>query len=312
MTAHAERRDAPHGRPSPAGAGASAGRVTARVRARWRRTPWTLRLSGAGVALVLLVAAWPGPLAGAFGHGDPHLCVLADSAAGPRAGHPFGFDAQGCDLYANVVWGTRDSVLIGLLVTLGTLVVAVALGSLAAYRRGWVDVVVSRGIDVMLGFPALVGMVVLLNTVDERGVVVVAGVITVFSWPAMTVLMRASALEHVDATYVRAARGMGAGTWWVLTRHVVPNAVAPVLVVASLAVGANITAESALTFLGVGLQQPAVSWGIQLAQAQTGFRQAPHLLWAPAGFLSFTVLVFVTFGEGVRHHLDPRRTGRHR
>ncbi|WP_159618403.1 ABC transporter permease [Ruania rhizosphaerae] len=270
-----------------------------------RRTPWWLVLPALPVALILVVAIAPGPFAGIFGNGDPRVCDLANSRADPRPGHPFGFDVQGCDLWANVVWGTRSSVLIGILVTLGVLIIAIVLGTLAAYFRRWVDMLVSRSLDIVLGFPALVGMVVVLTTIGQRNAFTVSAVLILFGWPGMTRVMRGSALAVVDRDYADAARGYGASSWRVMWRHVVPNAIAPVLVLASLAVGTMITAESALTFLGIGLQQPAISWGVQLNSAQAGFRQHLHLLLAPALFLSVTVLSFVVFGEAIRRRLDP-------
>jgi len=256
--------------------------------------------------LVLVVAAFPGAFAGWFGHGDPRVCTLRDSGAPPRSGHPFGFDTQGCDLYANVVYGTRSSVAIGLVVTAGCVVVAVALGCLAAYYRGIVDGVISRTMDVFFGFPSLVGMVVILNTIPERNVLVVSAVLVLFAWPGMTRIMRSSALAVVELDYVKAARGLGAGPLRVIVRHVLPNSFAPILVVASLGIGGIITAESALTFLGVGLRAPSISWGVQLNLAQDAFRSDPHLLLFPALFLTLTVLAFVTLGDALRDAFDPR------
>ena len=134
------------------------------------------------VLLVLLVAAVPG----LFTRTDPRACDLDNSGLGPVAGHPFGFDIQGCDLYSNVVYGTRSSVTIGFTVTAGCVLIALVLGCLAAYYRGAVDTVVSRTMDIFFGFPALVGQVVILNTLHQRNVVVVSAVLILFAWPAMT------------------------------------------------------------------------------------------------------------------------------
>lgn len=258
------------------------------------------------VALILLVAAFPALFAGWFGNGDPRACDLTRSREGPQPGHPFGFDLQGCDLYANVVHGTRSSVLIGLLVTLGCVVIAIVLGTLAAYYRGIADILISRTMDIIFGFPSLVGMVVILTAVPQRNAYTVSAVLILFSWPGLTRLMRGSALACVDLDYVRAAAGMGARGLRTMIRHVVPNSVTPLLVLASLSIGGVITAESALTFLGVGLRTPAISWGVQLNLAQDSFRNDPHLLLFPALFLSFTVLAFVLLGDALRQVLDPK------
>jgi len=258
------------------------------------------------VAMVLLIAAFPALFAGWFGHGDPRECNLRSSGQGPQPGHPFGFDIQGCDLYANVVYGTRSSVSIGLLVTGGCVIVAVVLGSLAAYYRGFVDTLVSRTMDIFFGFPALVGQVVILNTLQRRDPFVVSAVLIFFFWPGFTRLMRGSALSTVDLDYVKAASGVGASPLRVIVRHVLPNSIAPIMVLTSLSVGAMITAESALTFLGVGLRTPSISWGVQLNLAQDQFRTHLHLLLFPSLFLTITVLAFVLLGDALRDALDPR------
>jgi oligopeptide transport system permease protein len=254
------------------------------------------------VVLILIVAAVPG----LFAHTDPRACDLGNSGTGPIAGHPFGFDIQGCDLYSNVVHGTRSSVTIGFTVTAGCVLIALVLGCLAAYYRGAVDALISRTMDIFFGFPALVGQVVILNTLHKRNVVVVSAVLILFAWPAMTRLMRSAALATVDLDFVKAARGLGAGPVRVIARHVLPNSFAPILAVASLGVGGMITAESALTFLGVGLRAPSISWGVQLNQAQDSFRDHPHLLLFPSLFLSVTVLSFVMLGDALRDTFDPR------
>ncbi|MFC7625573.1 ABC transporter permease [Microlunatus sp. GCM10028923] len=264
-------------------------------------------IPAAVVGCILIIAAVPDFFAGWFGHPDPRACDLSRGRQGPQPGHPFGFDLQGCDLYANVIHGTRSSVLIGLLVTLGCVLIAVVLGSVAAYYRGWLDVIISRAMDIIFGFPSLVGMVVILTTLQRRDVAVVSAVLILFGWPGLTRLMRGSALGCVELGYVRAAAGLGASGPRVIIRHVLPNAITPVLVLASLNIGGVITAESALTFLGVGLKTPAISWGVQLNVAQDGFRSDPHLLLFPAAFLSITVLAFVLLGDALRHALDPKQ-----
>jgi len=268
-------------------------------------TPRVL-LPASVVALVLVVAAFPGWFAGWFGHGDPRTCDLANSRGGPTSGHPFGFDIQGCDLYANVVYGTRPSVFIGLAVTAGTVIIAVVLGCAAAYFGGLVDSAVSRTMDVFFGFPVLVGQVVILSTIEARNAFVVAGVLILFFWPYTTRLMRSAALATVSLGYVQAARGVGASPWRVIIRHVLPNSSGPVLAVVGIGIGAMITAESALTFLGVGLRQPTISWGVQLNTARDAFRADPHLLLFPSLFLTVTVLAFVLLGDALRDVFDPR------
>lgn len=258
------------------------------------------------VLLICAVAVFPQAFAGWFGHGDPRQCLLSHSRGVPESGHPFGFDLQGCDLYANVVYGTRASLLIALLVTASALVVAVTLGGVAGYFRGATDAVISRVMDVFFGFPALVGMIILLNTISTRSVWTVSAVLALFAWPSLTRVFRASVLSTSTMDYVVAAREIGAGHLRILARHVVPNSIGPLAAIVSLSVGGIVTAESGLTFLGVGLKSPTISWGVQLNLAQRYFSTDLHLLLFPALFLTVTVLAFVMLGDGLRDALDPK------
>lgn len=261
---------------------------------------------GAFVLLFCLMAVAPGAFAGWFGHGDPHRCDVTYSSAGPTSGHPFGFDTQGCDLFSNVVYGARSSLSVGLLTTAGALLVALVLGAIGGYFRGVPDICVGRVTDVFFGFPALVGMIVVLETFDVHNVFSVSLALALFTWPMMTRVMRASVLETMNLGYVTAARALGAGAWRVIRRHVLPNAIGSLAVLASLNIGAVITAEAALTFLGVGLQAPDISWGVQLNTSQHDFTTHLHLLLFPSAFLTAAVLSFVLLGDALRDALDPK------
>jgi oligopeptide transport system permease protein len=262
-------------------------------------------LPAAVVLLLCLIAAAPAAFSGWFGHGDPTVCSLANSGLGPRSGHPFGFDIQGCDLYSNVIYGAQDSISIGLLTTAFTLIVAVVLGSLSGYCGGLVDGVISRVMDVFFGFPTLVGMIVVLEMFTVHSVLSVSLVLTLFSWPILTRVMRSAVLSNRSLDYVTAARELGSGPLRILARHVIPNSLTPVAVLASLNIAGVITAESSLTFLGVGLKAPSISWGVQLNSAQQYFTVHLNLLLFPALFLSVTVLSFVLLGDCLRDAFDP-------
>jgi oligopeptide transport system permease protein len=281
------------------------GRFLADVRADLIRRPLFI-LSSLIVLSVLAMVIAPAPFAGLFGHGDPHLCHLADSDGGPASGHPFGFDVQGCDLYANVIYGARPTVTIGLLVTASSFLLAVALGSAAGYLGGVVDTVIGRLADVFFGFPFLLGALVILTVTPDRNVFTVSLVLVLFGWPAMTRLMRSTVLDQARRDYVTAARSLGASDLRIVRRHILPNALAPVIVYATITVGAVMVAEATLTFIGVGLQAPAISWGLQLAAAQHQFLQQPRLLVFPGLFLGVTVLGFIALGDTLRDALDPR------
>lgn len=269
----------------------------------WRPT---FSIPFAIVILFCVMAAFPQLFAGWFGHGDPNSCNIADSGVGPRSGHPFGFDIQGCDLYANVIYGARNSISIGLLTTAIMLLIAVLVGSIAGYFRGIVDALISRTMDVFFGFPTLVGMIVVLEAFPVHNVLSVSLVLAIFSWPIMTRVMRGSVIATRDLDFIAAARGLGVSNMRILSRHVIPNSIGSVAVLTSLSVGGVITAESGLTFLGVGLKAPSISWGVQLASAQQYFQQHLNLLIFPSLFLSVAVLSLVMMGDTMRDVLDPR------
>lgn len=259
------------------------------------------------LGLILAIAAFPAPFAGLFGNGDPRACDLANSSQSPSPGHPFGMDVQGCDLWANVMYGARPSITIGLTVTIVAVVIAIVLGSLAGYVGGIVDTLFGRISDIFYGFPFIVAAIVILKMLNSRSVFTVAMVLSIFSWPFMARLMRATVLEKKNAEYVQAAKALGASNLRIMAKHILPNAVSPVIVMASLGIGGTIAGEAGLTFLGVGLQAPTISWGLQLNTAQSYFLDYPHLLIFPALVLSLTVLSFTLIGDAVQDALDPKR-----
>ena len=261
--------------------------------------------SGMLVILVFLAIA-PGLVAGIFGHGDPRACDLSRSAQPPSSGHPFGLDLQGCDVFAQVIFGTRASLTVGLCCTVIALGIGLIIGTLAGFIGGWLDMLLARVTDVFLGFPFLLGAIVVLNSLGGRSVWTVALVLALFSWPTMARLVRTSVRATRDAEYVQAAQAMGLPTRRVVGRYVLPNAIGPVLAVATLTVGGVIVAESTLTFLGLGLRSPSISWGLQLATAQSRFQQAPHTLIFPAIFLAVTVLSLITLGDVLRDAVNPK------
>lgn len=258
------------------------------------------------LALLALIALLPGPIAGIFGQPDPRACNLADSALEPGGAHVFGTDLQGCDIFANVVYGTQTSLFIGLLTTVLCLAIAMVLGTLAGYYGGVADRIVARLTDVFLGFPFLLGAIVVLNSIGARSPVTVSLVIAFFSWPTLARLVRSSVRTVRSAEYVQAASAMGLRDRHILLGHVVPNSLGPVLAIATTMVGSVIVAESTLTFLGVGLRSPSISWGLQLSTAQSYFQSEPHLLVFPSIFLTVTVLSLITLGDILRDALDPK------
>ncbi|AXI80497.1 ABC transporter permease [Peterkaempfera bronchialis] len=258
-------------------------------------------------AVILLLAGVMAADPSLFARLGPHdQCDLLRSKHGPAGGHPFGWDVQGCDYWSQVVHGARPSLLVGTAVTVFALGVSVLLGTLAGYFGGAVDAVVSRLTDIFFGLPFVLGATVILVAFPGHGIWAITLVLVALGWTTMTRIMRSQVIAVRESDHVLAARALGAGHLRVMTRHVLPNAFAPVFVVAMLNVGNVIAGEATLDYLGVGLQYPTVSWGLQLNMAQDFYADHPHLLVFPALFLSVTVLSFLLLGDAVRDALDPR------
>jgi len=261
------------------------------------------------LGVLLLIAVAPSWFAGWFGQPDPRACDLSDSALRPGGEHVFGTDVQGCDVYANVIYGTQASLTVGVLATAVALLVALVVGTAAGFYGGIADRLIARLTDVFLGFPFLLGAVVVLTSIGSRSAVTVALVLALFSWPTMARLVRGSVRAVRDAPYVEAAKAMGLRDRRIIARYVLPNSIGPVLAVATTMVGGVIVSESTLTFLGLGLRAPSISWGLQLSSAQTYFQTSPHMLLFPSIFLTVTVLAMITLGDVLRDVLDPKGRG---
>jgi peptide/nickel transport system permease protein/oligopeptide transport system permease protein len=234
-------------------------------------------------------------------------CSLADSLAPPSTAHWFGFDKQGCDIFARVVYGARSSILVGVFSTALAGLVALVVGLLAGYFGGWVDAILARLIDIVLGIPLLLGAIVVAKALanQDAGIGPVVLALGLLGWTTAARIVRSSVLAARDQDYVQAARMLGASHTRLMVRHILPNALAPTIVVLTIALGTFIALEATLSFLGVGPRH-TISWGADIAEAQRWIREAAHPLLFPAGFLSATVLAFITLGDAIREAFDPR------
>jgi oligopeptide transport system permease protein len=255
------------------------------------------------VVILIVMALFPELLARGA---DPRDCRLQDSLLRPSADHWFGTDLQGCDYYARTIYGARASISIGILVTVSATLIAIIGGAMAGYYSGAVDSVIARLTDIWFVIPTILGGIVILSIVSEKGILQVSLVLIVLGWPTMLRLVRSSVIAAKSNDYVDAARAMGASTWRIITRHLLPNSLAPVIVYATITVGVVIAAEAALSFLNVGLQLPAISWGLMISIAQQRIITAPHLLFFPGLVLSITVFSFILMGDALRDALDPK------
>ncbi|XHM95949.1 ABC transporter permease [Peterkaempfera sp. SMS 1(5)a] len=266
-----------------------------------RRNPIFI-VSALLILFLVFISIWPGVIATR----SPLDCDLARSLDGPAPGHWFGFDTQGCDVYTRTVYGARASVTVGVCATAGAAVAGTLLGGLAGFFGGWWDGLLSRITDIFFGIPILLGGLVLLSVLPSTTIWTVVGFIVLLGWTQVARIARGSVITAKQNDYVMAARALGAGNARMMLRHVLPNAIAPVIVVATIALGTYVALEATLSYLGVGLKPPTVSWGIDISAAAGYIRNAPHMLLYPAGALSITVLAFIMLGDAVRDALDPK------
>ncbi|MGW1909363.1 ABC transporter permease [Streptomyces sp. NPDC002076] len=266
-----------------------------------RRNPVFL-ISAVVILFLVLISVWPSAIAS----GSPLTCDLAKAQDGPGPGAPFGYDGQGCNVYTRTVYGARTSVTVGVLATLGVGVLGSVLGALAGYFGGVWDSILSRITDIFFAIPVVLGGLVLLSVVTSNTVWPVIGFMVLLGWPQIGRIARGSVITAKQNDYVQAARALGASDSRILLRHIAPNAVAPVIVVATIALGTYIALEATLSYLGVGLKPPSVSWGIDISAASPYIRNAPHALLWPSGALAVTVLAFIMLGDAVRDALDPK------
>ena len=310
----------------------AAGRATA-IGARSPLQLFWRRLRGDRVALAALVTlalvvvvALAAPLvtsiAGAPGPTEQDSAALDEfgSAAGPSWDHLMGTDDVGRDVFSRVVYGARPSLAVAVLATGFALVIGTAVGLVGGYYRGAVDTVLSRGVDLMLAFPVLlfaIGVGAACNTPEgcaggliEPGITTLVVVIAISTIPIFARLVRGQVLSLREREFVDAARSIGASGPRIMTRELLPNLVAPLIVYATLLIPANILFEAALSFLGVGIQEPDPSWGAMIADATEIFDSAWWFMLFPGLALLVTVLAFNLLGDGLQDALNPRALGK--
>lgn len=273
------------------------------VRSLCRRPKFVV--AAALIAFVTVVAMCPR----LFTAMDPTYADPNQSSLAPSAVHWFGTDLQGHDIYARTIYGARASITVGVGATLMVFLVGGALGALAGFYGGWFDALVSRVADVFFGIPLLLAAIVLMQVMRERTVWTVIAILALFGWPQLARIARGAVLEVRGSDYVLAAKAIGLNNFQILARHVLPNAVGPVIAVATIALGTFIVTEATLSYLGVGLPPSVVSWGGDINLGQTRLRAGSPILFYPAGALGITVLAFMMMGDALRDALDPYRRG---
>jgi len=271
----------------------------------WRdlRGRWMFWVAGAIILLLVVVSIFPQ----LFVTVSPTACDLAQSNEPPATGHPLGFNLQGCDVYARVIYGTRTSLSVGLLVTAIVAVIGIVVGAFAGYFGGWLDSLLMRVGDIFFAIPYILAAVVIMSMfLKDRNIFIISLAIGFFSWPSTARILRSEVLRVKQSDFVMASEALGLSRVRTMFTHVLPNSIAPVIVVSTIGLAAAITAEATLSFLGVGLPGNVVSWGNDISAAQQRLRTDPMPLIYPSIALSLTVLSFIMLGETVRDALDPK------
>jgi len=265
-------------------------------------------MSRLGLAALVILAAVA--LLAAFG---PLLWTIAPEAtdplhglAGPSAAHPLGTDELGRDMLSRLLHGSRVTLLVGLAAMLAAIVIGVLVGAVAGFRGGWIDGLLMRFTDAMLAVPAFFFILVVI-TVLGPGVATLILVIGVLSWMPVARVVYGETLRWKTAEFVVAAESLGVGGPRLLLRHILPQAVPSLIVSATLGVAFAILTESAVSYLGLGVQPPLPSWGNMLQRAQLYVFTAPALAIYPGLAITIVVLAFNFLGDGLRDALDPRR-----
>ena len=260
-------------------------------------------LIGMAFVIMLIIVAIFAPLIAPY---DPNKVSILDSKQPPSSEHWLGNDDVGRDILSRVIFGTRVALIVGLGATTIAVVIGVTVGATAGYFGGKIDTILSRFVDSLMAFP-LLALLLILSAVfgpSLRNVVIVIGCSV---WASYARMVRAEVLSLRERDFVHAARAAGAKNVRIVMRHIVPNALGPVIIFASLQVGGIIILESALSFLGLGVQRPTASWGTMLSDGRDYIRNYPHISMAPGIAITLTVLAFNLIGDGLRDALDPRQ-----
>jgi peptide/nickel transport system permease protein len=270
----------------------------------WRRfTRYRPGLGGLAVILVITAVAVFANFLSPYSPTDVHPAMRG---VGPSHAHPLGYDHVGRDILSRLIYGARIAMIVAVLATGIAVTIGVSVGSTAGYFGGRTDAVLSRIIDALMAFPTLVLLITLVAVVGPSLVNVIV-VIGATVWASYARIVRAEVLSLREQEFIQAARAIGASDRRIIWRHLVPNVVGPVIVLATLGVGGIIILEAALSFLGLGVRPPTPDWGGMLADGRAYITIYPQIVIAPGLLIAITVLAFNLLGDGLRDALDPRQ-----
>ncbi|MDR2338898.1 MAG: ABC transporter permease [Deltaproteobacteria bacterium] len=270
---------------------------------------WANKLATAGAMVVLLMFAvsWLAPVIATHGPDDVDVAMRLKPPG--TEGHIFGTDRLGRDVFSRMVWGSRVSLKVGFVAVGIATLIGVILGAIAGFYGGILDAIIMRFCDLMLCFPTIF-LILAVITLLEPSIWNVMLVIGLTGWMGVTRLVRAELLSLRGRDFVLASKAMGASDLRVISTHLLPNAMGPVIVSATLGVAGAILTESALSFLGLGVQAPMSSWGSILSNGKNFIQTAWWLTFYPGLAILVTVLSYNLLGEGLREILNPHRKGR--
>lgn len=262
---------------------------------------------GIGIAAIVIIVAIFAPFIATH---DVTAQNLSIRFAPPSADHWFGTDALGRDIFSRLVFGARISLEVGITVVFVSGLIGVFIGSIAGFFGGWVDKILSGYFfNVFLAFPGLLLAIALVAFLGAGlGKLILA--LCVIGWVGYARVMRGQVLKVREYDFVQAARALGAGNMRILFSHIMPNAIQPLIVQASLGMAGAVLSEASLSFLGLGIPPPAPSWGTMIEESRQYFAATPHVLLFPGLAIALTVLAFNFIGDGLRQYLDPKQRTR--
>jgi peptide/nickel transport system permease protein len=261
-----------------------------------------LAVSGLFVVLLLFIVSMAAPILSPY---NPEDIDIRQILMGPSSAHLLGTDQLGRDVLSRMIWGSRISLMVGFVSVGIASIIGVVLGAIAGYSGGWIDSVIMRFVDIMLCFPSFF-LILAAIAFLEPSIWIIMFVIGLMGWMGIARLVRAEFLSLKEREFVLSAKALGASDMRIIFRHILPNAMAPVLVSATLGVAGAILTESALSFLGIGVQPPTPSWGNILTAGKDNIEIAWWLSLFPGLAILITVLGYNLLGEGIRDSLDPR------
>lgn len=259
--------------------------------------------SAAVIVIIILLAVFA-PVIAPYGEAQQDLMARLQ---GPSAAHIFGTDELGRDVFSRILYGSRVSLVVGIFPAIISLFIGIVLGLISGYFRGWIDYVIMRFADIMLSFPSLLLTMVIMYTLGRLGnsIVCIFIALSLVGWASVSRVVRSHTLSLKETEYVEAARSIGVSNWKIMFRHILPNCVPSLIVLYTLSVPSSILSESTLSFLGIGVQPPAASWGLMVNQSKQFLFTQPWLALAPSLAIMIIVLAFNFLGDGLRDVLDP-------